>query len=221
MSKDEDKRVKLEMDSMAIVYAALNKLDSDGQRWVLRCVMDRLGMSEQDSASTTLKQLDVQSRPTSSNVAIPPRDTPPQLASTDGISPVASKWMIRNDLTAASLSSLYSLGLDEIDLVAKTVPGKSKKERTRSVLLLQGIASYLSNGVPRVSHEKVKEACLHYDGETDSSNFRKYMNDFAREVGGSHDTGYQLTASGLTNATDLIKALISHPDESPARKRKS
>src|ERR1700731_4194300 len=91
-----------------------------------------------------------------------------------GISPLARKWMTRNGLGAQSLTSLFSLGADEIDLVARTVPGKSKRERMRSVLLLKVIAAYLSNGAARVTHEQVKEACLHYDAY-DSPNHAKYL----------------------------------------------
>jgi len=35
--------------------------------------------------------------------------------------------MTRNGLEAEKLSAIFSLGIDEIDLVAKSVPGKGKK----------------------------------------------------------------------------------------------
>jgi hypothetical protein len=133
-------------------------------------------------------------------------------STTNGISPVASKWMVRNGFTAASLSSLFSLGLDEIDLVASAVPGATKKDRMRSVLLLKGIASYLSSGVARVSDEKTREACLHYDA-LDIPNFAKHIKGLAREVGGTKESGYSLSAAGLSGATELIKELISNGGE--------
>ena len=112
-----------------------------------------------------------------------------------------------------------SLGLDEIDLVAKSIPGKSKNERTRSVLLLQGVASYLSTGVARVTHDKVKEACLHYDA-WDSDNFARYLRNLSREVGGNRESGYMLTAAGLTAATEMIKELFNRGDEESVRPKK-
>ena len=61
----------------------------------------------------------------------------------EGVSPAAKKWMIRNSLRPEQLSVIFSLGVDEIDLVAKAVPGDSKRERMRSVFLLKGIAAYI------------------------------------------------------------------------------
>ncbi len=52
---------------------------------------------------------------------------------------------MRNGLTAKGLSGVFSLGVDEIDLIAKNVPGKSKTDRTHSVLLLKGVAAYLGH----------------------------------------------------------------------------
>jgi hypothetical protein len=92
----------------------------------------------------------------------------------DGLSPVAIKWMRRNDLDIAKLSKLFSLGLDEIELVAKKVPGKNTKDRMRSVLLLTCVASYLSTGASRAKHDAVKQACVHYDAY-DMANFAAYL----------------------------------------------
>ena len=52
---------------------------------------------------------------------------------------------------------------------------------------------------------QVKEACLHYDA-FDNSNFASYLKSFAAEVSGTKESGYTLTARGLTAATDLIKS---------------
>ncbi len=57
-----------------------------------------------------------------------------------GINAVAQKWMRRNGLSASQLSSLFSLDLDDIDLVAASVPGKNNRQRLRSVALLKGVA---------------------------------------------------------------------------------
>ena len=103
---------------------------------------------------------------------------------------------------------LFSLGVDEIDLVAKKVPGDNKKDRMHSVLLLKGIAAYLSSGVARFTHQQLKEACLHYDAY-DGNNFASYLKDFAGEVSGTKSGGYTLTPRGLTAATEMIKDLVS------------
>src|SRR5262249_23362750 len=124
----------------------------------------------------------------------------------DGVSPVAKKWITRNGLNPHKLSAVFSLGVDDIDVVAKTVPGKSKRERLRSVFLLKGVAAYLSTGAARFTHEEVKETALHYDA-FDAGNFAVHFKSLSSEVAGNKDGGYTLTARGLAAATDSVKAL--------------
>ena len=115
--------------------------------------------------------------------------------------------MKRSDLDSKSLQSLFSLGIEEIDLVAKSVPGSSKRERTRNVLLLKGIAAYLGTGTPRITYEQLKEACLHYNAY-DATNFATYLKSFTADAGGTKEAGYTLTPRGLTAGTDLVKELL-------------
>ncbi len=208
-----DKNVQREMDAMAVIYSALRKLDAAAQRWVLRCVMNRLGL--EPAAPTEHEDSRDHRDVVPQQDPVPAATPPPEPVAADGISPIASKWMVRNGFTAANLSSLYSLGQDELDLVAKSVPGSSKKDRMKNVFMLQGVASYLSTGVARMSYDKVKEACVHYDA-FDSANFAKHLKDFSREVGGSKDAGFQLTAPGVAAATELIKGLVSGSSENAA-----
>ena len=105
------------------------------------------------------------------------------------------------------MQKLFSLGVEDIDLVAKKVPGASKKERMRSVLLLKGIAAYLGTGVARVTYEQLKEACLHYNAY-DAANFAAYLKFFAAEIGGTKDAGYTLNGRGLNSATELVKQML-------------
>ena len=126
---------------------------------------------------------------------------------TDGISPVALKWMQRNGFTVEQLSHLFSLGTDEIDLVAKSVPGKSKSQRARNVTILKGIAAYLSTGAARITAEQIKEACLHYDA-FDSPNHAKNLRGMSTELSGTKESGYTLAARGLTAGTELIREVL-------------
>jgi hypothetical protein len=124
-----------------------------------------------------------------------------------GISPVAQKWIQRNGLQAEQLSSIFSLGGDEIDLIANKVPGKSKRAKMRSVFLLKGVAAYLSGGAARIAHDKIKEACMHY-AAYDAPNFAKHLKEFVSEISGSKESGYTLTARGLANAATLVKEIV-------------
>ena len=108
---------------------------------------------------------------------------------------MAQKWMTRNGLSSSQLSSLYSLGIDDIDLVADKVPGKTLKQRLRNVVLLKGVASYLGTGAPRVDHTKLKEAASHYDADT-GSNMATHMKGMARDTAGSAAVGIRSLHAG-------------------------
>ena len=114
--------------------------------------------------------------------------------------------MKRSGLSADHLSKIFSIQLDEIDLVATKVPGKSKRERVQNVFRLTAIAQYLATGAARVSYEDLKEACLHYDAY-DVTNHSKNLKSLGREISGSKESGYTLTATGITGATNLIKEM--------------
>lgn len=199
-----------EILAISLVYSALQSLDPEAQQRVITYVAQKLNLrndvsmsfrSGQHLRNTTTES--AREEPDAIDTEVSP--TKDQL---EGISPIAGRWMNRNGLTAESLSKIFSLGVDEIDLVAKKVPGQGKRGKMKSVFLLKGIAAYLSGGAPRFTHEQIKEACLHYDA-FDTSNFAAYLKAFAAEISGSRESGYTLTARGLTEATDLIKEMIA------------
>jgi hypothetical protein len=124
----------------------------------------------------------------------------------EGVSPAGRKWLARNELQAKQLWKLFSLGADEIDLIAGKVPGKNKKDKMHNVFLLKGIAAYLGSGAARFTHKEIKEACLHYDA-FDVANFATYLKSLSADVSGSKGVGYTLTTRGITNATELVKTM--------------
>ena len=195
-----------ELDAMASVLKVLKELDGASRQRVLDYVSKRLGMplagTPTSSGSESLR---------TTGRADPPMESPPTEESTgeyDGISPVAIKWSRRNGLNIQELSEIYSLWADEIDLVAKHIPDKSKKARTRNVALLKAVAEYLSTGAARISSDQIREACIHYDA-FDAPNHAKYLKDLAPELSGSKEGGYSLTARGLTSATELIREMLA------------
>lgn len=197
-----------EIDAIKDVFQALRNLDLPAQMRVLRYAAEMLGLSL--PSSTSGGAAEHEERP------LPPVATPPVPASNagqaldsdiDGINSVALRWMSRSDLSPKRLQSLFSLGIDVIDLVAKSVPGANKKDRMHSVILLKCIAAYLGTGAARVSFEELKEACLHYNAY-DGSNFATYLRSFAAEIGGTKEAGFTLTARGLNAATELIKTIL-------------
>jgi len=199
-----------ELKAVGTIYSALKPLDQPVQLRALRYAAEMLGLNlavptNKNSSSEDARADTDESASAPSTPALP---TEAASDDVDGINAVALKWMKRSGLDSKILGSLFSLGIDEIDLVAKSVPGKNKKERMRNVVLLKGIAAYLGSGVARVSYEQLKEACLHYDAY-DGANFASYLKSFAAEVGGTKESGFTLTARGLTAATDLIKQMLA------------
>src|SRR6185437_9525185 len=130
-----------EIAAISAVYNSLRALNTESQARVLDYVARKL-------------QLDIgtsQPRPSNFTSDEPPQrvlvEAPPgnSLESSEGydddalagVSSVAKRWLRRSNISSDAISSLFSLGIDEIDLVAKSVPGDSKKKRMRNVFLLK------------------------------------------------------------------------------------
>lgn len=189
-----------EFVAMSAVHAALKGLEPEVQSRVLEYVATKLKLA---SPITQQKRIPDAADEADESEA---EDTEGAAEETEGISPAAKKWLTRNGLQANQIETIFSIGGDEIDLIADTVPGKSKTKRMYNIFLLKGVAAYLGTGAARFTHEQVKEACLHYDAY-DSANFAARVKDFA-EVSGSKETGYVLNARGLAAATQLVKEMI-------------
>jgi hypothetical protein len=206
---NESSAIDPEIAAMSAVIIALQHLDQAAQQRVINYVITRLKLAVEndDQLHAELRRDRDEERTRDEEPSTPatrPKDGPDGL---EGINSVAKKWMSRNGLTSEALSKLFSLGIDEIDLIAKKIPGGNKKDRMRSVILLKAVASYLSSGAARVTHEQIKTTCLHYDA-FDSSNFAGYLKDMNAEVSGTKEAGYTLSARGLTNATELVKSML-------------
>ena len=209
MAKKTIDKPDSEIVAISEVYSALKGLEQDALSRVLNYVAGKLKVP----LGTYEAQAEQRREWLEPALAASPRESAAEIKreaseGLEGISPVAKKWMSRNGLDANRLSSIFSLGIDEIDLVAKAVPGKNKKARMHSVFLLKGIAAYLGTGAARFSHEQMKEACLHYDA-FDAANFAANIAALSSEISGNKEAGYTLTARGLSTATDMVKELTN------------
>lgn len=204
MTQESTKDIKAELIAMEAVHAALKELEPEIQKRVLNWVATTLNIDYSTRASSVQRREEHEDsgRPDAS----PETEREDTSGLLDGISPVAKKWITRNGLQPERLSTIFSLGGDEVDLIANTVPGSKKKERMRSVFLLKGVAAYLGTGAARFTHEQMKEACLHYDA-FDAGNFAVHLKSFSGEVTGTKDTGYTLTPRGIANATEMVKTI--------------
>jgi hypothetical protein len=141
---EENNNDDVEIRAITLVHQALRDLGRDAQKRVIGYFAKKFAFSV-DASSPNPPADDIPSLPAAD------REPEPSLApgmpgpgndeGLDGVSPVAVKWAKRNGLEPDKLSAVFSLGLDEIDLVAEAIPGSNKKEKMRNVLLLKGIAS--------------------------------------------------------------------------------
>jgi len=201
-----------EITAISEVYSTLKELQPDAQVRVLKYVLDKLHLSIPTASDGLRNRGALEERsvsPSLESAANGKREGDEEDA--DGISPAGRKWIVRNGLNAKDLSSIFSIGGEEIDLVLKKVPGDKKSKRMRSVFLLKGLAAYLANGASRFTHSDVKETCLHYDA-FDAANFATNFKGLSAEVSGTKETGYTLTARGLNSAAEIVKALVQKSD---------
>ena len=208
MTKTKQSERDPEILAIEIVYGALKGLTSEAQNRVLIYVSSKLKLGSpsllEDERVPQERVQPSSDRPGSNDLD---ETTAVAEQGLEGISPVAKKWMTRNGFPTDDMRAIFSIDGDEIDLIAQTIPGKSKRDRMHSVLLLLGIASYLGSGAARFTHDKLREACLHYKAY-DLPNFARYLKDFSSEVSGDKSTAYSLTARGMSAATDIVKNMI-------------
>jgi hypothetical protein len=197
-----------EIAAISEVHAALQELDSDAQSRVLKYVADKLKLGDPIHPSSGSTRFD---EPDDAHNLKGTGERPDQKieedADLEGISPAGRRWIIRSGLQKSQLSLVFSIGGDEIDLIAKGVPGNSKKQRMRSVILLKGLASYLGTGAARLTDQEVRETCLHYDA-LDAGNYATIIKGLTSEVTGSKETGYTLSARGQASATEMVKEMV-------------
>lgn len=200
-----------EIQAIGMVHAALKALSPDAQARVIRYVADKLNLALSDVTSGSHLSSDAGETERAQTVALaadaPERTTHQSDQGLEGVSPVARKWLVRSGFSAAELSHIFSIGGDEIDLVARTIPGDSIREKMRSVWLLKGVAAYLASGAPRFTYSQLKESCLHY-GAYDVNNFARHLKEYASEISGDKAIGLSLTARGLAEATQTVRAMV-------------
>jgi hypothetical protein len=200
MAKQIKQKEDPEIIAISEVYDSLKDLDAEARSRVLKYVSGKLNISSSVSNSTSYKD-DTQLTGNQQSDSFIKTEV-----EFEGISPAGKKWITRSGISQSKLMSIFSLGIDEIDLVSKSVPGTKKAQRLKNVFLLKGLAAYLGTGAARFTHEQIKETCLHYDA-WDGPNFASIFKTMAAEVSGGKDSGYTLTAKGISEATILVKSM--------------
>ena len=205
-STSNSETVDPEIIAMSAVYNALKGLEADSQTRVLQYIAEKLKialpvLTKHQEFREGRREEEIEHKQRESTYAKKHKED-----TLEGVNPFAVEWMSRIGVLPAQLSTIFNLGIAEIDLVAKSVPGKNRTQKMRSVVLLEGVAAYLGTGAPHFTHEQVKEACLHY-GAYDADKFTADLKRLSSEVSGSKDAGFRLTNRGLVNATKLVKTM--------------
>jgi hypothetical protein len=127
-SKDEESP---EIAAFSAVYSALKDLDQTKQLRVLRYAAEMLGLNfegaKKNESSLTANSIDAAKDEQSERVPSLPSTTSNE--EVEGINAVALRWIKRSGFEPSKLQNLFSLGIEEIDLVAKSIPGSSKKRK--------------------------------------------------------------------------------------------
>src|SRR5438552_285724 len=108
-----------EILAITTVNAALKELDAQAQSRVIEYVLKKLNLTLQASTRERVEESRSDDAPSDSHADNSKGQNETNLDSSadqfTGISPVAQRWIQRNGLRAEQLSSIFSLGGDEID----------------------------------------------------------------------------------------------------------
>lgn len=123
------------------------------------------------------------------------------------LGPKALKWANKQGVTRAMLEEVFHLTGGEMDIIADSVPGSSKREMTVNCYLLAGVRGLLKTDVPSLDESDAIRVCKRltaYDRNNHTSNRASVGN----RMSGSKPT-FTLTGPGETAAADLIRRMSS------------
>jgi hypothetical protein len=188
-----------EIEALAAIDAALSNLDDqEARERVIRWAIAKFAKTGQGS-------MDVEGDSTSASRVGVHAEGP----ASNSLNPSAALWLRRNAISSdQSLSMIFSLDQQELDVIAAEVQGDTVKKRMRSVFLLRGVCGLLRSGEFKFSDDEARMTCKHYNAY-DKNNFANYVKSISDEVVGSRTSGYALTPKGQKAAADLIKAIGS------------
>ncbi len=123
-------------------------------------------------------------------------------------SPIGQIWMKKNDVTPEILDQVFhpdSKGV--LELIA-TPPGRNKRELTRNVYILVGLANNLGKGVSDFTDEEARSWCQKA-GCFDLGNHASIMKTVGNELTGNKQKGWVVTAPGLKRAAEIVNEIIA------------
>ncbi len=124
----------------------------------------------------------------------------------NAISPKASAWLRRNNVTLGELENIFSIDESGVAIIASAMPGRGKREQTVQAYLMCGLCAFLSSGEPQFSDEAARKLCEDF-GCLDRANHTKIYGQFGNRITGSRETAWKLTTPGLIGSAEVVKAL--------------
>lgn len=127
----------------------------------------------------------------------------------DEIAAKAAIWLRKNHISREQLDQVFSVEDKTFDVIAATMPGKSKRQQTVEAYIICGLKSFLQTGEPNFTDKEGRQLCQKV-GCYDQPNHYNYIRAFGNRIGGTKDSGWKLTNPGLTDAAQLIKQLAGN-----------
>jgi|SRR5580704_5352068 hypothetical protein len=121
------------------------------------------------------------------------------------IGPKALKWIEKHGITRVMLEEVFHVTGGDMDIIAGSVPGSSKREMTINCYLLTGARGLLKTDSPCIDDSDAIGACKRltaYDKNNHTANRLAMGN----RMNGTRPT-FTLTGPGETAAGDLIKRM--------------
>lgn len=173
------------------IIRQLSELEPDARQRTLAAAQAFFGVAHSPTVATQISCSDVSA---TDELAVPLK---------------AATWMRQNALTREEVEKVFHISENSAEIIAPTIPGRSKKEQTFNCYKLLGVSKLLANGSTDFDDKEARELCESqgcYDAPNHATNFRNKGNDLA----GSKEKGWTLTSPGLKSAGALVKELAAN-----------
>lgn len=116
------------------------------------------------------------------------------------------RWMVKHQIEQSFLDNLFHIEDEVVELIADSVPGRSKKDKTINCYLLVGIKNLIQNDEAKFQDKEALEFCqrtLSYD----KNNHTTHRQALSSRASGDRSSGFSLTVPGLRDAAKLVKEM--------------
>ena len=120
----------------------------------------------------------------------------------------AAAWVRQNALTKDQLDHVFDIDGGAVTLIADKIPGKSLKDKTIAIYVLQGIVQLLATGEPTFDDNSARKLCADH-GCYNATNHASYLKDIGNLITGSKNGGWKATTPGLKKGAEYVKEMAN------------